>query len=357
MTTSIEWAQNPDGSKGETWNPTRGCTKISPGCKHCYAETFAKRWIGIEGHAYQLGFTPRLVPGALDKPLRWRKPRGIFVNSMSDLFLEDFSNEYIAAVFGVMAACPQHRFLVLTKRANRMRQWFEWAAKRGEQGASPFPADPLGWHIRQMCHVAARKVGVDMAADERQNHGGPWPLPNVWLGVSVENQEYAEERIAHLLDTPAAVRFLSCEPLLGPLRLDDIELVAAKSPHGQRVALNALTGNVIGPDDMLPASLDWVIVGGESGHAARPCALEWIESIVDQCRTAKVPCFVKQLGGFPVSIHRTAPAIDFPDLPTIGAPSGEAWAWKAGLASSKGGDIAEFPLDLRVREFPVVANG
>src|SRR5581483_10758111 len=116
---AIEWTES-------TWNPVRGCDKVSAGCKNCYAETFAERWRGINGHPFEQGFDLRLVPEALDKPLRWRRPRKIFVNSMSDLFHEDIPNEYIAAVFGVMAACPQHTFQVLTKRAARMRDWFEW---------------------------------------------------------------------------------------------------------------------------------------------------------------------------------------------------------------------------------------
>lgn len=198
----------------------RGCTKISPGCKHCYAETFAERFRGVPSHPFEQGFDLRLVPAALDLPRRWRRGRLVFVNSMSDLFHEDVSFDYIKRVFDVMRECPQHRFQVLTKRAERL-----------EELASLLD-----------------------------------PSPNVWLGVSVENAKYTW-RIDHLRKVPAAVRFLSIEPLLGPiskLRLDGIH---------------------------------WVIVGGESGYRARPMEAAWVRTIRDECREAKVPFFFKQWGG------------------------------------------------------------
>jgi protein gp37 len=211
---SIEWTE-------ATWNPVRGCAKISPGCKHCYAETFAERFRGVPGHAFEQGFDLRLVPTALELPKRWRRGRLVFVNSMSDLFHEDVPTDYIARVFDVMRECPQHQFQVLTKRAERL------------EALAP-----------AMC-----------------------PPSNVWLGVSVENAQYAW-RIDHLRRTPAHVRFLSIEPLLGPIMelcLDDIH---------------------------------WVIVGGESGHRARRMKVEWVREIRDQCRRARVPFFFKQWGGF-----------------------------------------------------------
>jgi protein gp37 len=171
----IEWTD-------ATWNPVRGCTKVSPGCKNCYAETFAERWRGVPGHAYEQGFDLRLVPEKLDEPLRWKKPRRIFVNSMSDLFQEGVPDDLHRDVFAVMALAPQHTFQVLTKRADRMRDY---------------------------CRSAIR---VRPAGDRASV---AWPLPNVWLGVSVENQHFADERIPLLLQTPAAVRFISAEPLLG----------------------------------------------------------------------------------------------------------------------------------------------
>src|SRR3989304_8639963 len=166
-TTSIEWTD-------ATWNPVRGCTKVSPGCKNCYAETFAERRRRLPGHAYEQGFAPRLGPGSLDMPRKWKQPRRIFVNSMSDLFHAEVPDEYIGRVFDVMRECPQHTFQVLTKRAARMR--------------------------------------------DAVTHGLTVPA-NVWLGVSVEDQERADERIPELLGCVARVLFLSCEPLLGMVGL------------------------------------------------------------------------------------------------------------------------------------------
>jgi protein gp37 len=236
----IEWTD-------ATWNPVRGCTKISPGCKHCYAETFAERWRGIPGHPYEQGFDLRLVPEKLAEPLRWKKPRRVFVNSMSDLFHDDVPFEYIAAVFGIMAACPQHTFQVLTKRPGRMREWFKWANCQRGRGARCL--------CRQEAAHLVRGVAWDFA-DPR----GVWPLPNVWLGVSVEDRKYGLPRIDDLRATPAALRFLSVEPLLEDLGTLD------------------LTG------------IDWVIVGGESGHGARPLRPEWVRSIRDQVLAQRVSC-------------------------------------------------------------------
>lgn len=226
---SIEWTD-------ATWNPVRGCTKISPGCAHCYAETFAERFRGVKGHPFEQGFDLRLVPEALDLPLRWRKPRRIFVNSMSDLFHEDIPDEFIVRVFSTMVLAPRHTFQVLTKRAERMRAWVARYA----------------W--------------------------GPIP-PHVWLGVSVEDQRSADERIPQLMQTPAAVRFVSAEPLLGPIDLRHLyghvslgECVdlCVDSLAGKHAAAWSGRGTI--PDRPLPrgaAKLGWVIVGGESGPGAR----------------------------------------------------------------------------------------
>jgi protein gp37 len=214
----IEWTD-------ATWNPVRGCTKVSPGCAHCYAETFAERFRGVPGHPYEHGFDLRLVPGKLEDPLRWSKPRMIFVNSMSDLFQSGVPDEFIAACVRVMEQARWHVFQVLTKRSLRMR-------------------DLLATKL----HAAGR-------------------LPHIWWGVSVENRKHGMPRIDHLRAAPAAVRFLSIEPLL-----EDI-----------------------GPIDL--AGIDWVIVGGESGAGARPMRPEWVISIRDQCLRAQVPFFFKQWGG------------------------------------------------------------
>lgn len=210
---TIEWTE-------ATWNPVRGCTKVSPGCKHCYAETFAERFRGVPGHPFEQGFDLRLVPEALELPLRWRRGRLIFVNSMSDLFHEDIPDDYVRQVFALMAGAPQHQFQVLTKRAERM-----------------------------------------LTLTER--YGVP---DNAWLGVSVENTAY-RSRISALRRVPARVRFLSLEPLLGP------------------IGTLGLTG------------IHWVIVGGESGAGAREMKPEWVRDIRRQCVRAGVAFFFKQWGG------------------------------------------------------------
>ena len=219
--TSIEWTTGPDGSPGATWNPVRGCSRVSEGCRNCYAERVAARFSkpGQPFHGFAKVVAPRdyldrvggrrdgwtgrveLVPDKLDEPLRWRKPRRIFVNSMSDLFHESLSDDAIERVFGVMALAQHHTFLVLTKRADRMLDW-----------------------CRKFMQLRAHLIDTDERSfgDKRWEYGVEFPgvpLPNVWLGVSVEDQETADERIPLLLETPAAVRFVSCEPLLGPLGL------------------------------------------------------------------------------------------------------------------------------------------
>jgi protein gp37 len=215
---SIEWTD-------ATWNPVRGCTKISPGCKHCYAETFAERFRGVPGHPYEQGFDLRLVPEKLAEPLKWKTPKMIFVNSMSDLFHTDVPTEYIEQVVRVMKLANWHTYQVLTKRADRLNELLN--------GRLKFAAE----------------------------------LPHIWWGVSVENQKHGLPRIDLLRRSPAAVRFLSVEPLLEDLGTID------------------LTG------------IHWVIVGGESGHGARPMQREWVESIERQCREANVAFFFKQWGG------------------------------------------------------------
>ena len=207
----IEWTD-------ATWNPVTGCTQVSPGCAHCYAKTFAERFRGVPGHPYERGFDLQLRPERLDQPLRWAKPRTIFVNSMSDLFHAEVPEDYIREVFEVMEAAGQHRFQVLTKRGDRL---------------------------------AALAPSL------------PWPA-HVWMGVSVENQRWTS-RIDYLRETPAAVKFLSCEPLLGPL-------------------------------DLKLDGIDWVIVGGESGPGARPMEPEWARGVRDRCLETGTPFFFKQWG-------------------------------------------------------------
>jgi len=215
---AIEWTD-------ATWNPVRGCTKISPGCTHCYAETFAERFRGVPGHPYEQGFDLRFVPEKLLEPLDWPAAKMVFVNSMSDLFHEDVPVAYIRRVIEVMATANWHTYQVLTKRSERMR-------------------DLLGGELR--------------SAGERAN---------VWWGVSVEDRRHGLPRVEHLRQAPARVRFLSVEPLLEDL--GDIDL----------------TG------------IHWMIVGGESGHGARPMREEWVLHLRDRCEEGEVPFFFKQWGG------------------------------------------------------------
>jgi len=210
---AIEWTE-------ATWNPVTGCSKVSPGCAHCYAETFAERWRGIPSHPYEQGFDLRLWPGRLEQPLRWRRPRMIFVNSMSDLFHEDIPEDFLRAIFDVMVGAEHHTFQILTKRHQRL--------------AALAPALP-------------------------------WPA-NVWMGVSIENHRFVK-RADYLRRVPAAVRFISAEPLLGPL--DGLDL----------------------------SGIDWLIAGGESGPGHRPVRTQWLQALRDRCAQEQVAYFFKQWGG------------------------------------------------------------
>lgn len=246
MPTKIEWTD-------ETWNPIRGtkgkwhCTKVSEGCRNCYAERLNRRF---GGPAYVVGAdTLRLDPDVLGKPIRWRRARMVFVCSMTDLFHEDVPFEWIDRMFAIMIATPRHTFQVLTKRIARAAEYFG--------------------HSRALFSAAS----------------APWPAPNVWLGTSVEDQATADKRIPELLKTPAAVRFLSCEPLLGPIELPLAEPTGKFRTHrgGRRQLQMKQTG------------VHWVICGGESGPHARPMHPEWARSIRDQCQAAGVSFFMKQM--------------------------------------------------------------
>jgi protein gp37 len=321
---SIEWTD-------ATWNPVRGCTKVSPGCKNCYAETFAERWRGIPGHPYEQGFDLRLVPEKLAEPLSWKKPRLVFVNSMSDLFHRGVPNEYIAAVFGVMAATPWNTYQVLTKRADRLPGWFDWIANQhnGPSWACSYAAT---WDI----YDANGKGDDSPFSDEQQDTARfrPWPLPNVWLGVSVENQECADERIPYLLRTPAAVRFVSAEPLLEHIDFEHLDRGAKCERCSGPVTLDARDGTErcgcghVAAEDL--PGLDWAIIGGESGPKARPFAMKWARSMIAQLRAAKVATFFKQTGA------RTTTEAD------------ELVRFKKKDSS----DLAKMPEWARVREWP-----
>jgi protein gp37 len=209
-----------------TWNPVTGCTKVSPGCKHCYAEVMARRLVAMGSMRYLDGFQVKLQYDLVELPMRWKSPRTVFVNSMSDLFHPDVPVDFIRSVFDTMRECPRHQFQVLTKRAERLVEL----------------APHLEWS------------------------------PNIWMGVSIENQKYAY-RSRLLASVPATIRFLSIEPMLGPIH------------------------------DLPLQGIHWAIVGGESGHKARVMERSWVQEVFRQCRTAEVPFFFKQWGG--VQKHRT----------------------------------------------------
>jgi len=284
-----------------TWNPFRGCTRVSPGCQNCYAERMAAR--GLPGlnspttgkpFAVVMPSGPRwtnqveLIENQMDAPLKWRKPRRIFVNSMSDTFHRQFPNEAVERIFRVMYDVPRHTFILLTKRADRMRD------------------------------LLCRSAWWTGTWSEARKH--------IHIGISAEDQQRFDERIEDLRSTPAAVRWLS----LGPIDL---------------------TGKLAG--------IHWVVVGGESGPGARPCDVAWIRQIVRQCREAGTPCFVKQLGACPVVQVCRQHHYDFGDaigrkarFSTVDKrfPSSELWRFH--FKDPKGGHPAEWPTDLRVREYP-----
>jgi protein gp37 len=269
--TGIEWTD-------ATWNPVTGCDEVSPGCDHCYAKTFAERWRGTPGHYFENGFDVQLRPDKLTLPLSWRKPRKVFVNSMSDLFHDAVPDEYIGAVFKVMQETPQHTYQILTKRHGRMRSLLtRWAAS----GELP------------VTHEYEDDLFTTVTYEEF-----PWPLPNVWLGVSVEDQKRADIRIPALLETPAAVRWLSCEPLLGPLDLTkwtDTPPICGCGvpPEGAPGWPGGCCAECMVPQ---PCGIDWVVVGGESGAGARPMHPDWARALRDQCSSAGVPFHFKQWG-------------------------------------------------------------
>lgn len=255
--TSIEWTD-------KSWNPVTGCEKVSAGCANCYAEAFANRKMGPWTNR---AFTDvRVHPERLNQPMGWKEPARIFVNSMSDLFHEAVPDAVLKHTLGTMTDCPQHIFQILTKRPKRMRDFYQ-----------------------------------------RYD-----PMPNMWLGVSVENQKAADERIPILLQTPAAVRWLSVEPML------------------EKINLSHATPNV--------SDLDWVVCGGESGPNARMFNIGWARDLKVQCGKAGIPFFMKQLGAWPFEV--------------IGNGQKLEMGYELKLKDRKGGDMAEWPRDLRVRRFP-----
>lgn len=312
--TGIEWTD-------ATWNPTTGCTKVSQGCKHCYAEVMAKRLAGRAGYPADEPFRLTLHPDRLTLPLRWKRPRRVFVNSMSDLFHKDVPNEFILRVFDVMHQCPRHTFQVLTKRPERMAEFLNAMVDDGGWGRLP---------------------------------------PHIWIGTSVENQEGADTRIPHLLCCPATVRFLSCEPLLGPVDIERYLWLSGPSTAGPwRDALGRLRGcGGVGGQTISrvrSGNIGWVIAGGESGPGARPMHPRWAQDLRDQCAEAAVPFFFKQWGNW-------LPATQDPDFGTSPALvrsclAGDGKSGDVGLWTARGKKGSGALLDGRLwREMPGVGD-
>ncbi len=285
--TDISWSDY-------SWNPLVGCSRISAGCKNCYAESAAKSARLQQFPQYQKvgdwNGTIEFVESQLLKPLSWKSPKKVFVCSMSDIFHANVKDEWLDKIFAVMAIASQHTFQVLTKRPERMREYFSdrnrarWICDRALDILRD-EENPTQWRFK----IHGDQLNVKI------------PLDNVWLGTSVENQKAADDRILLLRQTPASVRFLSCEPLLESIDIRDYL-------HG----------------------ISWTIIGGESGTGARPCETNWIKSIVQQCQSANVAVFVKQLGSNPVN----------------------AAYLKYKTSDRKGGNIDDFPPELRFQEFP-----
>lgn len=289
--TSIEWTER-------TWNPVTGCTPVSEGCANCYAERYAK-WLQAMGQPrYRDGFKVTLHPEALEEPLRWRKSCMVFVCSMGDPFHEDVPFDFVDRVYGTMAVSRHLTYQVLTKRIERAADYLN----RGNCEHYPRETDvhiameDRGWQSREDILTYAPPGSI--VPDDPV-----WPLQNVWLGTSIENQKRADERIPWLLKCPAAVRFISCEPLLGPIKLGLKSMEPTRDYEFSAAAR---------------ARIHWVIVGGESGPGARPMDLDWARRIRDDCAAAGVPFFMKQTGGR----HR------------------------------KGNKLDDLPEDLRIREWP-----
>lgn len=293
--TGIEWTD-------ATWNPVTGCSKVSAGCKHCYAEREWPRMTKLVPSYAGRDFTDvRTHADRLDQPIRWKKPRMIFVNSMSDLFHEDVSDYFLDQVFAVMALSPQHTFQVLTKRAKRMREYM----REGARASAVFDI------------MRNSELGYWAGADKLPPQS--WPLPNVWLGVSVEDQAAANERIPLLLNTPAAVRWISAEPLLCDVDISDHLWGRAKPCDDCPKDADCVCGFTPRHKVTLEPALHWVVVGGESGPKARPMHPAWARSLRDQCADAGVPFLMKQMHNEQGKLVK---------------------------------DIAKFPADLQAREYP-----
>ena len=364
---SIEWTD-------ATWNPVVGCSVVSPGCTHCYAMKLAGG--RLRNHPSRAGLTQpskagpvwtgkvRLWEPWLTQPFEWKTPRRIFVCAHGDLFHEDVPDEWIDKVFAVMALTPQHTYQVLTKRAKRMREYFaeRWQgtpAQRFKVGDTVIDMPAGGETGREHQVESAVEEVLEGFPKMRDSDDGElwteagdlkirqykWPLPNVWLGVSAEDQARADERIPHLLATPAAKRFISAEPLLGAINIID-----------------AMWAGEDDPIETLNAGIDWVIAGGESGPGARPSHPDWFRSLRDQCAAAGVPFFFKQWGTWGPSSEQAWIDDDGSNRHMLVAPDGrhgdtiadmitapKGTAWMRRLGKKRAGAVLDGKLH---REFP-----
>lgn len=336
--TSIQWCDhsvNPFRARNiETGKVGHFCVKISAGCKNCYSSRIQKP------HLTQLEFIAENRPKvelfleakALEEVIRRKKPTRYFWCDMTDMFMDDYPDEWIDRCFAVMALTPQHTHMVLTKRADRLAKW---ATRPYHPGSVN---DWLSFMTSKMTRLLFGDTfhGVKVSLVNELSVNVTFPLPNVWLGVSVEDQKTADERIPLLLKTPATIRFVSYEPALGPVDFNRWLKNACPECHGfdDYCADVALCGTCKG---LSRVGLDWIIVGGESGPGARPFDITWAHSAVTQCRDASVACFVKQIGAKP--FHSLDPG--YPRIPII---------------DRKGGDMTEWPVGLRVRQFPEVPH-
>lgn len=286
----IEWTD-------ASWQPVVGCSKVSPGCLNCYAERMARRQAYMKNEYYEavvkgvvqtstekLTYTgwngkTSCIESKLTEPLHWRKPRKIFVCSMGDLFHESVPFEFIDKVMAVMALCPQHTFQILTKRSERMKEYFDMAY------CTEYGTEHIGEAIEE---ITQAPDPLDWEA----------PLPNVWLGVTAENQEQVDKRIPLLLQTPAVKRFASIEPMLGAIDLEYIKDFQQSTRFWKYERIRSLTGERLNPAGRMSSEkLDLIICGGETGPGARPMDLAWARSLRDQCKAANVPFFFKNVGG------------------------------------------------------------
>ncbi|MEJ7804609.1 MAG: phage Gp37/Gp68 family protein [Telluria sp.] len=299
--THIEWTRGDDGSNGATWNPITGCSVISAGCRRCYAMTLAGTRLAHTPS--RAGLTQQTSAGPvwtgqvrfnaqwLGQPLQWKRPRRIFVCAHGDLFHENVPDAWIDRIFAVMALAPQHTFMVLTKRSERMRRYFAEvsfdriiASCRGDEGISLVP--------RHTMQAIEHHFGMHPESSLRFRRI-IWPLPNVWVGVSAEHQEAADARIPDLLQVPVAVRWVSAEPLLGPISFRWAPYAHEAASETYRQYLERQGG---ANEYEALRMLDWIVVGGESGDGARPMNPAWALSLKDQCKAANVPFFFKQWG-------------------------------------------------------------